>query len=127
MVTSTGAVSGPASGATGPGGRTDLFEEVATVTATITNSGSVTAAEVAQLYISLPTGGAAVPPKQLRGFSKISLEAGASGTVSFNLRRKDLSHWDVPTQNWNVPKGSFGVSIGASSRDLRLTGSLEVP
>lgn len=119
--------SGPASGSVGPGGRTDLFEQAATVTAKITNTGSVTAAEVAQLYITLPQGAPAAPPKQLRGFAKVSLAPGASDTVTFNLRRKDLSHWDVPTQNWNVPAGNFTVSIGASSRDIRLSGSLEVP
>src|SRR4051794_7224272 len=49
-VTST-AKAGAASGATVPGGRADLFETVATVTATITNSGGVEGAEVAQLYL----------------------------------------------------------------------------
>lgn len=96
------------------------------MTATITNSGSVAGAEVAQLYLSLPSGAPATPPKQLRGFQKLFLEAGASGTVTFNLRKKDLSYWDVPSQNWIVPSGTFGVSVGASSRDLRLTGSFDV-
>lgn len=120
------ATSGPATGETAPGGRTDLFENVATVTATITNTGSVAGAEVAQLYLSLPSGAPASPPKQLRGFDKLPLEPGASGTATFNLRKKDLSYWDVASQNWIVPSGSFGVSVGASSRDLRLTGSISV-
>lgn len=120
------ATSGPASGAVGPGGRTDLFAEVATVTATITNTGAVTAAEVAQLYLSLPVGAPAAPPRQLRSFAKVSLAAGASSRVTFGLRRRDLSHWDVATQNWNVPAGAFGISVGASSRDIRLTSSLVV-
>lgn len=126
MKVSSTATSGPATGAVAPGGRSDLFEQVATVTATITNSGSVTAAEVAQLYISLPSGAPAAPPKQLRGFAKLSLEAGASGTATFELRRRDLSYWDVTSQNWVVPSGSFGVSVGASSRDVRLSSSLAV-
>lgn len=120
------ATSGPATGAVGLGGRTDLFENVATVTATITNSGSVAGAEVAQLYISLPSGSPASPPRQLRGFDKLPLDAGASGTVTFNLRQRDLSYWDVATQNWVVPQGSFVVSVGASSRDLRLNGTITV-
>ncbi|KAF3767348.1 family 3 glycoside hydrolase [Cryphonectria parasitica EP155] len=124
-VTST-AASGPATGATAPGGRTDLFETVATVTATITNSGSVAGAEAAQLYISLPTSAPASPPRQLRGFDKLSLAAGAQGTATFNLRKKDLSYWDVASQNWIVPSGNFVVSVGASSRDLRLNATLAV-
>jgi beta-glucosidase len=124
-VTST-AKSGAATGQTIPGGRADLFDDVATITATITNSGAVSGAEVAQLYLSLPSSAPAAPPKQLRGFQKLSLAAGASATATFNLRKKDLSYWDVASQNWIVPTGSFGVSVGASSRDLRLTGSFTV-
>ncbi|KAK4442872.1 glycoside hydrolase superfamily [Podospora aff. communis PSN243] len=118
------AKAGPATGKTIPGGREDLFENVATVTASITNSGGVEGAEVAQLYITLPSGAPPSPPRQLRGFDKIKLKPGAKGTVTFNLRRKDLSYWDVRTQNWIVPSGSFGISVGASSRDIRLTGTI---
>jgi beta-glucosidase len=125
QITST-AKSGPASGDIAPGGREDLFDNVATVTCTITNSGPVTGSEVAQLYITLPSGSPASPPKQLRGFVKLPLAAGSSGNATFDLRQKDLSYWDAKIQNWIVPSGSFGVSIGASSRDVRLTGTLQV-
>lgn len=108
------------------GGRADLFEIVATVTAQVTNSGGVAGAEVAQLYIGLPSSAPDSPPKQLRGFTKLSLAPGASGTATFNLRRKDLSYWDVGKQNWVVPAGEFAVSVGASSRDIRLTGIITV-
>lgn len=107
-----------------PGGKSNLYDVVATVTATITNNGTVTGAEVPQLYIGLPGSAPASPPKQLRGFSKISLTAGANGSVSFPLRRKDLSYWDTGSQAWVLPSGSFTISVGASSRDIRLTGML---
>ncbi|KAK3353923.1 glycoside hydrolase superfamily [Lasiosphaeria hispida] len=118
------AKSGPATGAVVPGGRADLFDNVATVTAKITNSGGVLGAEVPQLYITLPSSAPSSPPKQLRGFAKLKLAPGASGTATFNLRRKDLSYWDTRQQNWIIPSGSFGISVGASSRDIRLTGTL---
>ncbi|TLS26886.1 hypothetical protein PpBr36_04126 [Pyricularia pennisetigena] len=120
--------SGPATGPVVPGGRADLWETVATVTATVTNSGPVTGAEVAQLYVSYPTSGGApaTPPRQLRGFAKLKLAPGASGTATFNIRRRDLSYWHVGQQNWVVPAGAFGVDVGASSRDLRLKGSISV-
>ena len=108
------------------GGRADLYDTVATVTCTIANAGAVSGAEVAQLYITLPSGSPAAPPKQLRGFAKLKLAAGASGSATFNLRKRDLSYWDVKTQNWIVPSGSFAISVGASSRDIRLTGKLDV-
>lgn len=123
-VTST-AKAGPATGDVVPGGRADLWETVATVTCTITNSGAVEGAEVPQLYITLPASAPAAPPKQLRGFTKIKLAAGASETATFNLRRRDLSYWDTAKQNWIVPSGSFEVNVGASSRDLRLKSTIE--
>ncbi|WYZ44723.1 hypothetical protein EsH8_VIII_000039 [Colletotrichum jinshuiense] len=124
-VTST-ARSGPAVGAVVPGGRADLFEVVATVTATVKNSGAVAGAEVAQLYVTLPAGAPESPPKQLRGFEKLRLAPGESRTATFNLRRKDLSYWDVIGQNWVVPSGTFTVRVGASSRNLPLEGRLVV-
>lgn len=119
------ATSGPATGPIVPGGKADLFDEVATVTATITNTGGVAGAEVAQLYISFPTSTNS-PPRQLRGFDKLPLEVGASGTATFVLQRRDLSVWDANAKVWTVPSGSIGVSVGASSRDIRLKGTIQV-
>ncbi len=82
-------------------------------------------AEVPQLYVTLPSAAPAAPPKQLRGFDKIKLDPGKSGTVTFNLRRKDLSTWDA-AKGWVVPSGTFTVNVGASSRDLRLKGAFDV-
>ncbi|KAL5408245.1 hypothetical protein PMIN04_011485 [Paraphaeosphaeria minitans] len=123
-LTVTGApTAGPAVGAKAPGGPADLFETVATVTAKITNSGGVAGAEVPQLYIGYPAS-ANAPPKQLRGFNKLNLAVGASGTATFKLRRRDLSVWEGG--RWVVPSGEFGVFVGASSRDVRLTGKITV-
>ncbi|KAI0127240.1 glycoside hydrolase family 3 protein [Xylariales sp. AK1849] len=122
----TGApTSGAATGAVVPGGRSDLFEEVATVTATITNSGAVSGSEVAQLYVGYPAS-ASTPPKQLRGFAKLPLAAGASGTATFSLRRRDLSYWNVNLQDWVIPSGSFNITVGSSSRDIRQIATLTV-
>lgn len=120
------AKSGPATGSTIPGGPADLWETVATVTAVVKNTGGVEGAEVPQLYLTLPSSAPATPPKQLRGFAKLKLAPGASGTATFNLRRRDLSFWDTRLQQWVVPAGDFGVSVGASSRDIRLTGTIKV-
>lgn len=120
------ATAGPATGEIAPGGPQDLFETVATVTATISNAGEVDGAEVAQLYVTLPDSAPEAPPRQLRGFAKLPLAAGESGTATFDLRRRDLSYWDVAAQAWVVPEGEFGVVVGASSRDIRLEGVLTV-
>lgn len=117
--------SGPATGDIIPGGRADLWETVATVTATVTNSGETQGAEVAQLYVGYPES-ANTPPRQLRGFVKLPLDAGESAAATFELRRRDLSVWDVASQEWTVPTGEFNITVGASSRDLRLSTILTV-
>lgn len=104
------------------GGHEDLWDVLATVTATVANTGSVSGAEVAQLYVGIPNG----PVRQLRGFEKSVLDAGASTTVSFSLTRRDLSTWDVTAQEWLLQEGSYNIYAGSSSRDLPLTGTLTV-
>ncbi|KAL2214655.1 glycoside hydrolase family 3 protein [Sarocladium strictum] len=118
--------SGSATGSVISGGPSGLFDDVATISVSITNTGDVDGAEVAQLYLSYPSSAPETPPLQLRGFDKLSLAAGESGTATFNLRWRDLSYWDVGTNTWVVPAGEFGVSVGASSRDIRQEGSLVV-
>ena len=114
----------PAGKSKAPGGIDSLYHEVATVTATITNTGSIEGREAAQLYIGLPSSAPSTPSKQLRGFQKVGVYAGASRKVTFSIRRKDISYWDSASQSWLVPEGEFKVMVGASSRDIRLSGSM---
>lgn len=100
------------------GGYSDLFDEVLSFTATVKNTGDVAGSEVAQLYVNYPAS-ADQPPKQLRGFEKVALEAGEAKEVSFSVRRRDVSHWNVVAQQWAIAKGTYTFSVGASSRDLR--------
>ncbi|KAJ3542246.1 hypothetical protein NM208_g4201 [Fusarium decemcellulare] len=74
------------------------------------------AAFLASFPDSAPEG---TPPKQLRGFEKVFLAAGQSQTVGFELMRRDLSYWDIVSQEWLIPEGEFVVSVGFSSRDLK--------
>ncbi|KAJ5646412.1 beta-glucosidase D [Penicillium lividum] len=107
------------------GGRADLWGDVFRVTANITNSGDLAGHEVPQLYVSYPDA-ADQPVRLLRGFERVFLKAGESSSVSFDLRRRDLSHWDVIAQEWAVAPGKYNFTVGASSRDLRLSSSLNV-
>ncbi|KAG9230487.1 putative beta-glucosidase M [Amylocarpus encephaloides] len=102
------------------GGVASLHDVLARVTAVVHNTGDVDAMEVAQLYVGIPGG----PVRQLRGFEKVSIAAGDSATVSFDLVRKDLSEWSVEEQSWVLQEGNYNVYVGSSSRDLPLTGTL---
>ena len=56
----------------------------------------------------------------------MSLDPGESTVVGFALTERDLSQWSTRTDGWLLEPGSFEVSVGASSRDLRLTGTVTV-
>lgn len=116
---------GYATGVLAVGGREDLWDAVATVTATVSNTGSVAGSEVAQLYVGFPAA-ADEPVRQLRGFQKVALEPGQSQAVTFELRRRDLSIWDTAAQNWKVEAGNYTFHVAASSRDLKASTTLAV-
>ena len=101
-----------------------LFTPTLLVSAHITNSGSVAGAEIAQLYVSIPNS----PPKQLRGFSKVTLQPGSTALAEFTLTRRDLSVWDVVTQTWTIQDGDYEIMVGGSSSldRLVLRGSMQV-
>lgn len=101
------------------------FNGTVTVSATVKNTGSRSGADVAQLYVSFPSG-AGEPPKQLKGFQKVTLAAGQAQTVSFTLDASAFSYWDTTAHNWTVPKGTFQIAVGDSSRSLPLQGSFQV-
>ncbi|ETI28307.1 hypothetical protein G647_00756 [Cladophialophora carrionii CBS 160.54] len=109
----------PAAGGA-PGGNPLLYEIVATVTATITNTGDVEGDEVAQLYVYLGEG---EPPKVLRGFDRITIAPGQSATFTAELTRRDVSVWDTISQDW-VQVENPTIYVGASSRNLPLSGTL---
>lgn len=103
-----------------PGGKAALWEEVAALRCSVKNTGKRRGAQVVQLYISFPDSAPpGTPPKVLRGFEKVELDTGETKTVTFSLARRDLSFWDVNTQEWQIPKGPFILRAGFSSRDLK--------
>ncbi|KPM34292.1 putative beta-glucosidase G [Neonectria ditissima] len=111
-----------------PGGNAMLWETIAVVHSKVTNTGRVAGATVPQLYVSFPQDGvpAGTPLQVLRGFEKVFLEPGQSAAVAFELRRRDVSFWDVGVQDWVLPKGSFEFRVGFSSRDIKSTGNLVI-
>ncbi|KAK4695532.1 beta-glucosidase, partial [Lecanoromycetidae sp. Uapishka_2] len=119
----------PAGG--GEGGNPSLYDEHALISVKVTNTGSRTGKQVVQVYVSFPetidvSTGKKIdfPVRVLRGFEKVDLREGETALVEVRLTRKDLSYWSVGRQNWVMPDGDISVSVGASSRDLPLSGVL---
>jgi beta-glucosidase len=98
-----------------------------TVTCTVTNTGARAGKEVVQLYVGDPESEVARPVRELRGFAKVSLDPGASATVTLHLGARDLSYWSTAHGGWRLEPGAFELAVGASSRDLRLTTTVDVP
>ena len=94
----------------------------ATVTAKITNNGSVAGADVAQMYVGDPAA-SDDPPEQLKGFDRVTLSPGASATVTFPLTIHDLASWSSTGNQWEAQAGTYSIKVGDSSASLPLSGS----
>ncbi|WP_207892087.1 glycoside hydrolase family 3 C-terminal domain-containing protein [Streptacidiphilus pinicola] len=99
----------------------------ATVTATVTNTGSRAGADIAQLYLTQPAS-TGEPPRQLQGFSRVDLQPGQSKTVTFQLTQRNLQHYDSTSGASTTATGDYGISVGdaASDANLPLKGTLTV-
>jgi beta-glucosidase len=97
-----------------------------TVTVRITNTGSRTGAEVAQLYVGFPQS-AGEPPRQLKDFQKVNLQPGRHTEVRFTLDKRDLSYWNTTQRRWVTAPGRYQFMVGSSSRDIRAAGSITLP
>ena len=89
------------------------------VTFTVTNSGSRSGAEVAEVYASLPAA-ASEPPKRLVGWSKVKLNPGESKEVAVDVDAKFLSIFNVEKNGWQLLPGEYTFLVGGSSQDLPL-------
>ncbi len=95
-------------------------EGVFHVTVMVANTGNVDGSEVVQVYVSNPTSTQATPIKELRGFAKVHLKAGAKQTVKIDLDRDALRYFDA-RRNWWIAEGKeYVVRVGTSSMDLPL-------
>ena len=105
----------------------DLKVNADKVTFTITNTGSVAGAEIAQLYVAKPDATVFRPAKELKGFTKVFLKAGESKTVTIPLDDKTFRYWNVTTDRWEVEGGSYQLLVGANVQDIRLTAEITLP
>ena len=95
------------------------------VTVTVTNTGAVSGKETLQLYVNPPKGERHRPVRELKGFAKVSLQPGESKDVQFTLDKRSLAYYEPELHDFYAESGTYQICVGASSRDLRLTGSLE--
>ena len=85
------------------------------VTVDVTNTGSRAGDAVVQLYIHQRAGSASRPVRQLKGFQRVNLAAGAKQTLNFTLGPNELRFWSPATRKWVVEPEQFDVWAGGDS------------
>lgn len=93
---------------------------------TLTNTGSMDGAEVAQLYVGMPDSQIFRPQKELKGFQKVWLKQGESRRVEIPFDDKSFRYWNKKTGRWEVEGGEYLILVGACVADIRLSGKLMV-
>lgn len=104
----------------------DLTVTDKAATFTLTNTGKVDGAEVAQLYVSAKNPSVYRPAKELKGFAKVFLKAGESKTVTIALDDKAFRYFNTLTNKFEIDGGEYDVLIGASVADIKLSGTVSV-
>lgn len=92
----------------------------------VRNTGGRDGAEIAQVYVADVESSAFKAPKELKGFEKVFLKAGEEKTVEITLDERAFAYYDTAQQAWRVESGKYQILVGASSRDIRLTGNVQV-
>ncbi len=92
---------------------------------TLKNTGDRDGAEVVQVYVGDPIATVVRCIKDLKRFEKVFLKAGESKRIVFQMTEDDLSYYNPSMRQWTVENGQFDFYVGASSRDIRLTASID--
>lgn len=98
------------------------------VTVTVENTGKAAGKEIVQLYLAAPSINVEKPVHELKGFAKTKLlKPGESQKLSFELDKRSLASFWSGIDAWVADKGDYEVRIGASSKDIRLKASFNLP
>jgi len=94
----------------------------------IKNKGSVASDEVPQVYLGAPSevpDGVQFPVRALVAFDRIHVAPGETRNVTLHVAPRQLQYWSTKDQKWTAASGKRSVSVGGSSRDLRLNQSID--
>ena len=97
-----------------------------TVSVDIKNTGSRAGEEVVQMYVKHLNSSVERPIKELKGFKRISLDAGQKKTVTLALQASQLGYWDATKKSFVVEPDNIQIMIGSSSADTRLSKTTNV-
>jgi beta-glucosidase len=95
-------------------------DDVITVSVELKNTGKVTADEVAQVYVHRVNPSVEWPEKELKAFSRVTLNPGESKIVKLEIPVKNLQYWNETKQAWNDDLCKLELLVGASAGDIKL-------
>ncbi|GAA3954435.1 glycoside hydrolase family 3 C-terminal domain-containing protein [Gordonia caeni] len=101
-------------------------EDGITVRVTVANTGHRDGREVVQVYVGTDSSAVARPPRELKAFANVQVPQGESTEVTLDIAADDLAYWDTRFGDFVVEPGTYTVAVGASSRDLRLTATVDL-
>lgn len=90
------------------------------VSFSIKNTGEMAGAEIAQIYVTDSESSVDRPLKELKGFEKVFLNPNETKTVEVTLNKDAFEFYDIDSKSWKFENGEFIISVGASSRDIKL-------
>lgn len=99
-------------------------DQPVTVSFDVTNTGKRAGADVAEVYVGEMNPAVPRPVKELKGFSKVQLNPGETKHVSVELNRRAFAYYNVAQLEWTADPGKFRISVGDSSEQMELNGSL---
>jgi len=94
----------------------------AVVDVLVRNTGKRAGSEVVQIYVGFPQT-AGEPPRQLKGFEKVTLQPNEEKTVHLNLDAAAFQYWNEQTHAWATAPGAYQVMAGRSSREILWRGN----
>ena len=101
-------------------------KEAVEVSFTLSNNGQCQAEEVCQVYVSRPESKIERPAYELKGFSRVCLDAAQQQTVTITIPREAFRHWDETTHQWAIESGKAILRIGGSSEDLPISAEVNL-
>lgn len=96
------------------------------VSCKVQNTGQLKGKETVQLYIRDTASKVLRPDKELKAFTKVELLPGEQKEIRFELNRDAFAYFNTSLNQWHVEEGEFEILIGASSRDIRLSGRVYI-
>ena len=104
----------------------DLKVDSEGVTFTIENTGNVTGAEIAQLYIGKKSDTVFRPARELKGFARVELSPGQQKEVRIPFDDKTFRFYDTRTDSWEIESGVYQIMVGKDAEHMVLEDALEV-